>query len=208
MFSGPSGTGKTLAAEVLAGELQLDLHRVDLASVVSKWVGETEKHLRQVFDAADCGGTLLLFDEADALFGRRSEVATATTATPTSRCPTYCSASSSSAASWCLPPTWDRRSTRRSCGACATWCSSPTPTRTSGRSSGRGRSRRTWPPGVSTSNGLLAVDLTGGDITSVAAHAVLLAAAEDAPVRMDHIRAAAVAELVKLERPLAELGAW
>ena len=55
---------------------------------------------------------------------------------------------------------------------------------------------------------LARVDLTGGDITSVAAHAVLLAAAEDAPVRMDHIRAAAVAELVKLERPLAELGAW
>ena len=74
LFSGASGTGKTMAAEVLAGDLSLDLYRIDLSSVVSKYIGETEKNLRRVFDAAECGGSVLLFDEADALFGRRSEV--------------------------------------------------------------------------------------------------------------------------------------
>jgi hypothetical protein len=74
LFSGESGTGKTLAAEVLARELELDLYRIDLSGVVSKYIGETEKNLKQVFDAAEQGGVLLLFDEADALFGKRGEV--------------------------------------------------------------------------------------------------------------------------------------
>ena len=74
LFAGGSGTGKTLAAEVLASELQLDLYRIDLSSVVDKYIGETEKNLRQIFDAAEAGGVILLFDEADALFGKRSEV--------------------------------------------------------------------------------------------------------------------------------------
>ena len=74
LFAGPSGTGKTMAAEVIAGDLDLDLVHVDLSQVVSKWVGETEKHLRRVFDAAEDGGSVLLFDEADALFGKRSPV--------------------------------------------------------------------------------------------------------------------------------------
>jgi hypothetical protein len=74
LFSGPSGTGKTMAAEVLANELRLDLYRIDLSSVVSKYIGETEKNLRRVFDAAEESGAILLFDEADALFGKRSEV--------------------------------------------------------------------------------------------------------------------------------------
>lgn len=74
LFAGPSGTGKTLAAEVLANELRLDLYRIDLSQVVSKYIGETEKNLRRVFDAAEQGGAVLLFDEADALFGKRSEV--------------------------------------------------------------------------------------------------------------------------------------
>ncbi|MEH2467352.1 MAG: ATP-binding protein [Nostoc sp.] len=74
LFAGPSGTGKTLAAEVLASVLRLDLYRIDLSSVISKYIGETEKNLRQVFDAAQEGGVILLFDEADALFGKRSEV--------------------------------------------------------------------------------------------------------------------------------------
>jgi hypothetical protein len=74
LFAGPSGTGKTMAAEVLANELELDLYRIDLSQVVSKYIGETEKNLRRVFDAADQAGALLLFDEADALFGKRSEV--------------------------------------------------------------------------------------------------------------------------------------
>ncbi len=74
LFSGPSGTGKTLAAEVLADELKLDLFRIDLSQVVNKYIGETEKNLKRVFDAAEAGGAILLFDEADALFGKRSEV--------------------------------------------------------------------------------------------------------------------------------------
>ncbi|TVO67364.1 ATP-binding protein [Denitromonas ohlonensis] len=74
LFSGESGTGKTLAAEVLAGELGLALYRIDLSAVISKYIGETEKNLRKVFDAAEDIGALLLFDEADALFGKRSEV--------------------------------------------------------------------------------------------------------------------------------------
>ncbi|MEM9119466.1 MAG: ATP-binding protein [Cyanobacteria bacterium P01_F01_bin.56] len=74
LFAGASGTGKTMAAEVLALELQLDLYRIDLSAVVSKYIGETEKNLRRVFDAAEMGGAILLFDEADALFGKRSEV--------------------------------------------------------------------------------------------------------------------------------------
>jgi hypothetical protein len=74
LFAGPSGTGKTMAAEVLAKELGLDLYRIDLSQVVSKYIGETEKNLKRLFDAAERGRSVLLFDEADALFGRRSEV--------------------------------------------------------------------------------------------------------------------------------------
>ena len=74
LFAGPSGTGKTMAAEVLANHLKLDLYRIDLAGVVSKYIGETEKNLRKVFDAAEQSGAILFFDEADALFGKRTEV--------------------------------------------------------------------------------------------------------------------------------------
>lgn len=72
MFSGPPGTGKTMVAGLIANELELELYQVDLSKVVSKWVGETEKQLSKLFDAADEGHVLLLFDEADALFGQRS----------------------------------------------------------------------------------------------------------------------------------------
>ena len=74
LFSGPPGTGKTMAAEVIAGELGLDMFRVDLSQVISRWVGETEKNLKQIFDAAEGGVALILFDEADALFGSRGDV--------------------------------------------------------------------------------------------------------------------------------------
>ncbi|MFD2468076.1 ATP-binding protein [Amycolatopsis silviterrae] len=72
LFTGPSGTGKTMAAEVLADRLALDLYRIDLSTVVSKYIGETEKHLRKLFDAAE--GAILFFDEAESLFGKRGEV--------------------------------------------------------------------------------------------------------------------------------------
>jgi hypothetical protein len=74
LFAGDSGTGKTMAAEVIANDLRVALCRIDLSAVVSKYIGETEKNLARVFDAAEGGGVILLFDEADALFGKRSEV--------------------------------------------------------------------------------------------------------------------------------------
>lgn len=74
LFAGESGTGKTMAAEVIANDLRLNLYRIDLSAVVSKYIGETEKNLRRLFDAAEEGGAILFFDEADALFGKRSEV--------------------------------------------------------------------------------------------------------------------------------------
>lgn len=72
-LSGAGGTGKTMAAEIIAGELGLDLYRIDLGAVVSKFIGETEKNLQRVFDAAENAGVILLFDEADTLFGDRTE---------------------------------------------------------------------------------------------------------------------------------------
>jgi hypothetical protein len=74
LFAGDPGTGKTMAAEVIADQLRLNLYRIDLSAVVSKYIGETEKNLRRLFDAAEDGGAILFFDEADALFGKRSEV--------------------------------------------------------------------------------------------------------------------------------------
>ena len=74
LFAGESGTGKTMAAEAIANELRLNLFRIDLSAVVNKYIGETEKNLRRLFDAAEDGGAILFFDEADALFGKRSEV--------------------------------------------------------------------------------------------------------------------------------------
>jgi AAA+ superfamily predicted ATPase len=77
LFAGPSGTGKTMAAQVLARSLGLDLYRVDFAGVVSKYIGETEKHLKSLFEACERAPVLLLFDEADALFGKRTQVSDA-----------------------------------------------------------------------------------------------------------------------------------
>ena len=74
LFAGPSGTGKTMAAEIIAAELGLDLYAIDLAGVVSKWIGETEKNLDRIFRAAEDADAVLFFDEADSLFGKRSEV--------------------------------------------------------------------------------------------------------------------------------------
>lgn len=74
LFAGPSGTGKTMAAQVLARSLDMDLYRVDLAGVMSKYIGETEKRLKQIFDACERANVLLFFDEADALFGQRTQV--------------------------------------------------------------------------------------------------------------------------------------
>ena len=74
LFAGPSGTGKTMSADIIAGELGLDLYKIDLSNVVSKYIGETEKNLSRIFDEAETSNAILFFDEADALFGKRSEV--------------------------------------------------------------------------------------------------------------------------------------
>ena len=74
LFAGPSGTGKTMAAEIIANELELDLYKIDLSGVVSKYIGETEKNLDRIFTTAENANAILFFDEADALFGKRSEV--------------------------------------------------------------------------------------------------------------------------------------
>ena len=74
LFAGVNGTGKTIAAEVIAGGLKRDLYRVDLSNIVSKYIGETEKNLSRLFNAAESAGAILFFDEAEALFGKRSEV--------------------------------------------------------------------------------------------------------------------------------------
>lgn len=74
LFVGMGETGKTIAAEIIADELGVDLYRVDLSKIVSKYVGETEEHLNRIFDSAEGANALLFFDEADALFGKRSEV--------------------------------------------------------------------------------------------------------------------------------------
>jgi SpoVK/Ycf46/Vps4 family AAA+-type ATPase len=76
LFQGGPGTGKTLVASAIANELGLDLYRIDLSRVMSKWIGETEQNLAKVFDAAEEGQALILFDEADSLFGKRTEVRT------------------------------------------------------------------------------------------------------------------------------------
>src|SRR5206468_2371923 len=74
LFAGPPGTGKTMAAEAVAAALGQDLYQIDLSAVVSKYIGETEKNLAAVFNEAERAGTVLLFDEADALFAKRTEV--------------------------------------------------------------------------------------------------------------------------------------
>src|SRR4029453_2441061 len=74
LFYGPPGTGKTMVAGLIARELGLELYRIDLARITSKWIGETEKNLAEVFDAAEDGQALVLFDEADSLFAKRTEV--------------------------------------------------------------------------------------------------------------------------------------
>jgi SpoVK/Ycf46/Vps4 family AAA+-type ATPase len=77
LFAGPSGTGKTMAAEIMARELQLDLYKIDLSGVVSKYIGETEKNLARIFQEAESSNAILFFDEADALFGKRTKISDA-----------------------------------------------------------------------------------------------------------------------------------
>jgi hypothetical protein len=210
LFSGISGTGKTMAAEVLANELRLDLYRIDLSAVVSKFIGETEKNLRRVFDAAEEGGAILLFDEADALFGKRSEVkdshdryANIEVSYLLQRMEAYRGlAILTTNLKNALDPAFMRRirfilqfpfpdATQRA----EIW-------------------RRIFPIETPTENldagKLSRLNVAGGNIRNIALNAAFLAADKDEPVRMTHLLRAAQGEYTKLEKSLtdAEVGGW
>jgi SpoVK/Ycf46/Vps4 family AAA+-type ATPase len=210
LFSGASGTGKTLAAEVLAHELQLDLYRVDLSSVVSKYIGETEKNLRRIFDAAEIGGAILLFDEADALFGKRSEVkdshdryANMEVAYLLQRIESY---RGLAILTTNLKNSLDQAFLRRlrfvvqfpfpdAAQRAEIW-------------------QRVFPKSAPTDGlsfqKLAKLNIPGGNIRNIALNAAFLAAEANSPVQMVHILQSAQSEYIKLERPLteAETKAW
>jgi hypothetical protein len=208
LFFGPSGTGKTLAAEVLANELRLDLYRIDLSSVVSKYIGETEANLRRVFDAAEESGAILLFDEADALFGKRSEVkdshdryANIEVSYLLQRMEAYRGlAILTTNIKSALDPAFLRR--------LRFIVEFPFPDEAERAEIWR----RVFPPETPTDGlewaRLAALRIAGGNIRNIALNAAFLAADAGEPVRMTHLMMAARSEYAKLERPLtaAELG--
>ena len=210
LFAGDSGTGKTLAAEVIAGELRLDLYRVDLAGVVSKYIGETEKNLRRVFDAAEEGGCILLFDEADAVFGKRTEVqdshdrhANVEVAYLLQRMEAY---PGLALLTTNFRDALDAAFLRR----IRFIVQFPFP-------DAQQRAeiwRRVFPAGTPTEglkhDELAKLNVAGGSIRNVALNAAFYAAEAGEPVRMAHLLRAARAEYDKLERPLtaAEVGGW
>ena len=204
LFSGESGTGKTMAAEVLARELTLDLYRIDLSAVVSKYIGETEKNLKQVFDAAEEGGVLLLFDEADALFGKRSEVkdshdryANIEVSYLLQRMEAFqglaiLTTNSKSA----LDKSFQRR-LRFS-------VSFPFPDAAQREAIWRRIFPATTPTQGLDHARLAQLNVAGGNIRNIALNAAFLAAASGTAVQMAHLLQAARMEAQKIERPLAE----
>jgi hypothetical protein len=210
LFAGPSGTGKTLAAEVIANDLSLDLYRIDLSQVVSKYIGETEKNLRAVFEAAEDGAAVLLFDEADALFGKRGEVkdshdryANIEVSYLLQRMEEY---RGLAILTTNQKDALDRAFLRRIRFA-ATF---PFP-------DAEQRAeiwRRIFPPETPVENldvrKLARLNVTGGNIRNIALNGAFLAAEANEPVRMKHLLEAARAEYTKLERPLTqtEAGGW
>lgn len=210
LFAGASGTGKTLAAEVLAHELRLDLYRVDLSSVVSKYVGETEKNLRQVFDAAEDGGVILLFDEADALFGKRSEVKDSRDR--------YANIEVSYLLQRmeCYPGLAILTTNMKSAIDSAFLrrirfvVQFPFPDMTQRTEIWR----RIFPPDTPTDalepQKLARLNVAGGNIRNIALNAAFLAADAGQPVRMNHMLQAAKTEYAKLEKTLteSEISGW
>ena len=208
LFAGPSGTGKTLAAEVLAHEMGLDLYRIDLPATVSKWIGETEKHLRRLFDAAEQGGVVLLFDEADALFGHRSEVrdshdryANLEVSYLLQRMEQYRGvAILTTNMRSAIDPAFMRRlrlvvqfGHPNAEDRARLWQRS-IPVELDGEHLDRDR--------------LVRLDLTGGQIRTVAEQATLAALGDGGVLTMEHLRDAVAVEFAKHDRPLAELESW
>jgi hypothetical protein len=210
LFAGQSGTGKTMAAEVIANALGLELFQIDLASVVSKYIGETEKNLRRLFDTAEGSGAVLFFDEADALFGRRSEVkdshdryANIEVSYLLQRMEAYRGlAILASNMKGALDHAFLRR--------LRFVVDFPFPD-----AADRAEIWRRVFPDATPVDGLDHAQLArlhvpGGNIRAIALNAAFHAAADDAPVRMRHVLRAAQAEYAKLERPLsdAEVSGW
>ena len=210
LFAGQSGTGKTMAAEVLAAELGLDLYRIDLSAVISKYIGETEKNLGRIFDAADEGGAILLFDEADALFGKRSEVkdshdryANIEVSYLLQRMETYRGlAILTTNLKDALDPAFLRR--------LRFIVSFPFPDAASRESIWR----HVFPPETPTKDldpvKLAQLSVTGGHIRNIALGGAFHAAEEGEEVQMRHLLAAAKSELAKLERNVVpqEIKGW
>jgi ATPase family protein associated with various cellular activities (AAA)/winged helix domain-containing protein len=210
LFAGASGTGKTMAAEVLANELRLDLYRIDLSQVVSKYIGETEKNLRRVFDAAEGGGAILLFDEADALFGKRSEIkegldryANIEVSYLLQRMEAYRGlAILTTNMKDALDPAFMRR--------IRFVVQFPFPD-----AAERLEIWRRMFPAQTPLDGLdmaklAKLNVAGGNIRNIALNAAFLAADANEPVRMSHVLRAARTEYRKIEKPLteAEIGGW
>ncbi len=200
LFAGPSGTGKTLAAEVVARELDFDLIQIDLSQVVSKYIGETEKQLRRVFDAAEDGGTVLLFDEADTLFGRRTEIrdshdryANLEVGYLLQRMESFRGlAILTTNARGALDPAFTRR-----LRAVVTF---PYPDPTLRERLWKRAFPAATPVAGLDAQRLAALDLPGGGIASVALTAAFLAAADGGIVREEHVRTAARWEFAKSGR--------
>jgi hypothetical protein len=210
LFHGESGTGKTLAAEVLANELRLDLYRVDLASMVSKYIGETEKNLRNIFDAAEASGAILLFDEADALFGKRSEVkdshdrfANIEVSYLLQRMEAYRGlAILTTNLKSALDPAFMRR--------LRFVVHFPFPDHCLRERIWRGVFPPTLPTDALDFPCLAQLSVAGGSIRNIALNAAFLAADADMPVGMPHLLQAARSEALKRERPFsdAETRGW
>ena len=210
LFCGETGTGKTLAAEVVARELALDLYRIDLAAVVSKYIVETEKNLKQVFDAAEDGGVLLLFDEADALFGKRGEVkdshdryANIEVGYLLQRMEAY---QGLAILTTNLKSSLDRAFQRR----LRFTVNFPFPDATQREAIWN----RVFPTETPTAGldlkKLSQLNVAGGNIRNIALNAAFMAAQAGMPVAMSHLAEAAKLEAQKIERPLsaAEIRGW
>jgi hypothetical protein len=210
LFAGDSGTGKTMAAEVLANDLKLDLYRIDLSQVVSKYIGETEKNLRKVFDAADRGGAILLFDEADALFGKRSEVkdshdryANIETSYLLQRMEEY---RGLAILTTNMRSALDRAFLRR----IRFVVQFPFPNGAERASIWQRVFPNNTPQEDLDFEKLARLNVAGGNIRNIALYAAFLAAEDRSSVRMSHLVRAARVEYAKLERPLteADIGGW
>jgi hypothetical protein len=202
LLSGASGTGKTMAAEVVANELGLDLFRIDLARVVSKYIGETEKNLRAVFDAAEASGAVLLFDEADALFGKRSEVndshdryANIEVSYLLQRMESY---GGLAILATNMKGHLDIAFMRR----LRYVIDIPFPDASARRLIWEKAFPPEMPRATLDIDALARLDIAGGNITVIAINAAFLAAADSEPLAMRHIARAARAEYRKLDREL------